>query len=186
MKIIVGLGNPGQQYSSTRHNVGFMAVDELAKRLGISDTWRNKFDALVAEYRGEESIVLVKPQTFMNLSGRSVQSILHWFKVLPPDVIVVYDDLDLPIGRIRIRTKGGAGGHRGIASLIENLSNDSFNRIRIGIGRPPEYMATADFVLSRFTKEENALMEPAIVRASEAVEVAIKHGMTKAANDFNK
>lgn len=185
MKIVVGLGNPGQEYSTTRHNVGFMVVDELAGRWGISG-WRNKFDAQVAEYRGDEPVILVKPQTYMNLSGRSVGAILNWYKLAVQDVIVVYDDLDLPLGRIRLRSQGGAGGHRGIESLLQQLGKDDFCRVRIGIGRPPQYMETADYVLSRFTTEEIPLIQPTIKRATEAMEAIIKDGMTKAANEFNK
>lgn len=185
MKIIVGLGNPGQEYSATRHNVGFMAVDALAATWGVAAAWRSKFDALVAEYRGAEQVLLVKPQTYMNLSGRSVSAIVNWYKLKAEDVIVVYDDLDLPPGKLRLRSQGGAGGHRGIASLLECLGKDTFTRVRIGIGRPPEFMESANYVLGRISPEDAAVIEPAVKRAAEAVESILQEGLTKAANKFN-
>lgn len=186
MRIIVGLGNPGQEYSATRHNVGFMTVDTLARRWKV-DSWRSKFDALVAEYRqASGSILLIKPQTYMNHSGYAVGAALRWYKLTVEDLIVVYDDLDLPPGRLRIRSQGGAGGHRGIESLLVNLGQDTFSRVRIGIGRPPEFMETADYVTSRFSAAEIPVMEPAILRAADAVEAILKDGIVRAGNQFNK
>ncbi|WP_378951146.1 aminoacyl-tRNA hydrolase [Pelosinus sp. sgz500959] len=185
MKIVVGLGNPGDEYRDTRHNVGFMAVDEIARRLGIH-SWKKRNQALVAEYRGDESILLVKPQTYMNLSGIAVGELARWYKVPVEDVIVIFDDMDLPIGRLRLRMKGGSGGHRGIESLLNQLSKDTFNRVRIGIDRPPTGWQVVDYVLSRFTKEEQPLLESAIDKAAEAVECIVKQGMNKAMNIHNK
>lgn len=185
MKIVVGLGNPGNEYSETRHNVGFMAIDELARRLGIS-SWKKKNQALIAEYRGSEPVVLVKPQTYMNLSGVAVGELARWYKVAPEDVIVIFDDMDLPIGRLRLRTKGGSGGHRGIESILAHLTNDNFARVRIGIGRPPTNWQVVDYVLSRFTSEEQPLLNETIVRAAEAAEDIVKQGMVKAMNVYNK
>jgi len=185
MKIVVGLGNPGSEYSATRHNVGFMATDVLAGRWKVSG-WRTKFDALVAEHRAEEPIILVKPQSYMNNSGYAVKSILSWYKLAVDDLIVVYDDLDLPLGRLRLRSQGGPGGHRGIESLLVHLGQDAFHRVRIGIGRPPEYMEAANYVLGRFTAEEIPLIEPAIKRAADAVEAIIQHGAAKAGSQFNR
>jgi len=186
MKIVVGLGNPGQEYSATRHNVGFMTADVLAGRWRV-DSWRSKFDALVAEYReAAGSILLIKPQTYMNHSGYAVGAALRWYKLTVDDLIVVYDDLDLPPGRLRVRSQGGAGGHRGIESLLVNLGKDTFSRVRIGIGRPPEFMETADYVLGRFGTAEIPIMEPAIKRAADAVEAIIKYGAVRAGNEFNK
>lgn len=185
MKIIVGLGNPGSEYSMTRHNVGFMAIDELARTWGIS-SWKKRNQALVAEYRGSEPVVLVKPQTFMNLSGVAVGEVARWYKVAPEDIIVIFDDMDLPIGRLRLRTKGGSGGHRGIESLLTHLTNDSFNRVRIGIDRPPTNWQVVDYVLSSFTPEEQPLLKEAITRAAEATECIVKQGMSKAMNVYNK
>lgn len=186
MKIIAGLGNPGSEYSATRHNVGFVAVDELAARWG-GLTWRNRHEALVAEYKGsDEPILLVKPQTYMNLSGVAVGELVRWYKLTAEDVIVIYDDLDLPCGKLRLRTQGGSGGHKGIESLLVHLGKDSFTRIRVGIGRPPEGWETANYVLGRFSPAELELMVPSIKRAAEAVEYTLKHGAIKAMNAFSK
>ena len=185
MKIVVGLGNPGQEYSATRHNVGFMVIDELACRWGI-DVWKNRKEALVAEYRCEQPILLVKPQTYMNLSGIAVGELARWYKVAVEDIIVVFDDMDLPTGRLRLRMKGGSGGHRGIESLLTHLDQDSFPRVRVGIGRPPSGWQVVDYVLSRFTAEEQPLLAAAIDNAAEAVESIIKQGMNKAMNLHNK
>ena len=185
MKIIVGLGNPGSEYSSTRHNVGFMAIDELARRLGVS-SWKKRNQALVAEYRAAEPVVLIKPQTYMNLSGIAVGELARWYKVPPEDMIVIFDDMDVPLGRLRLRTKGGSGGHRGIESLLTHLTNDSFARVRIGIDRPPTNWQVADYVLSQFTPDEQPLLNEAITRAAEAAECIVKQGMIKAMNVYNK
>jgi PTH1 family peptidyl-tRNA hydrolase len=185
VKIVVGLGNPGQEYSATRHNVGFMVIDELARRWGI-DAWKNRKEALIAEYRGEHSILLVKPQTFMNLSGIAVGELARWYKVPVEDIIIIFDDMDLPTGRLRLRMKGGSGGHRGIESLLAHLAKDSFPRVRVGIGRPPSGWQVVDYVLSRFTTDEQPLLAAAIVNAAEAVESIIKQGMNKAMNLHNK
>lgn len=185
MKIVVGLGNPGNEYCNTRHNVGFMVVDELARRLGIH-SWKKRNQALVAEYRGDEPILLVKPQTYMNLSGIAVGELARWYKVPVEDVIVIFDDMDLPIGRLRLRMKGGSGGHKGIESLLTQLSKDTFSRVRIGIDRPPTGWQVVDYVLSSFGKEEQPLLESAIDKAVEAVECIVKQGMNKAMNVHNK
>ena len=185
MKIVVGLGNPGSEYSTTRHNVGFMAIDELARRLGIT-SWKKRNQALVGECRGSEPVVLIKPQTFMNLSGVAVGEIARWYKVSPEDVIVIFDDMDLPLGRLRLRLKGGSGGHKGIESLLTHLTNDSFARVRIGIDRPPTNWEVVDYVLSSFTSEEQPLLKEAITRAAEATECIVKQGMNKAMNVYNK
>lgn len=185
MKIIVGLGNPGNEYSKTRHNVGFMAVDELAQQLGIQ-SWKKKNGALIAEHRGKEPIVLVKPQTFMNLSGTAVGELARWYKVAVEDIIVIFDDMDLPIGRLRLRMKGGSGGHKGIESLLTHLPKDTFARIRIGIDRPQTGWQVVDHVLSAFTAEEQPLLKEAISKAAEAVECVVEHGLDKAMNVYNK
>lgn len=185
MKIVVGLGNPGQEYSATRHNIGFMVIDKLAERWAVT-SWRDRYNAEVAEYRGEETVLLVKPQTFMNLSGRAVVPLAAFYKVAYEDIIVIYDDLDLPAGRLRLRLKGGSGGHRGIESLLYESGKDDFSRVRIGIGRPPEGWETANYVLGRFTVEEMPLISQALGQAADAVDCIIKDGFTKAMNQFNK
>ena len=185
MKLIVGLGNPGNEYSGTRHNVGFMAVDELAKKLGIH-SWKKKNQALIAEYRGKEPIVLIKPQTFMNLSGIAVGEIARWYKVAVEDIIVIFDDMDLPIGKLRLRMKGGSGGHKGIESLLTHLPKDNFARIRIGIDRPQTGWQVVDHVLSSFRPEEKPFLQEAILKAADATESIVEQGLDKAMNIFNK
>lgn len=185
MKIIVGLGNPGNEYSGTRHNVGFMAVDELARHLGIQ-SWKKKNQALIAEYRGPEPMVLVKPQTFMNLSGVAVGELARWYKVAVEDIIVIFDDMDLPIGRLRLRMKGGSGGHKGIESLLTHLPKDNFARIRIGIDRPQTGWQVVDHVLSVFKAEEQPFLKEAIIKAAEAAECVVQQGLDKAMNVYNK
>ena len=185
MKMIVGLGNPGQEYSATRHNVGFMAADALADHWQ-APAWRDRFDAWVTEVRlGAETVYLMKPQTYMNLSGTAVNALLRFYKMDISDVIVIYDDLDLSVGRLRLRAKGGSGGHRGIESLLVHLGKDEFARVRIGIGRPPAGWETAAYVLSRFTAEEAPLVQDAVKQAAEAAESIIRHGLLKAMNLFN-
>lgn len=186
MKLIVGLGNPGREYSETRHNVGFMTIDELAKRWKITN-WRSRYEALVAEYRtGKEQLLLVKPQTFMNLSGNAVGALARWYKVQAEDVIVIYDDMDLPMGRLRLRSKGGSGGHRGMESIILQLGKEDFPRVRIGIGRPPEGWQVVDYVLAKFNAEEGLLMATALQKAADAVEGIVAQGFNKAMNTFNR
>lgn len=185
MKIVVGLGNPGSEYARTRHNIGFMVVDELAKRHNIIN-WRNKNDALVAEYHVSEPILLVKPQTYMNLSGNAVGALARWYKVLPKDIIVVVDDMDLLPGRLRLRTKGSSGGHRGLESLLSQLGKDDFMRVRVGIGRPLPGQEVVNYVLNGFSQAEQLLIDDALVRAADAVEEILKNGMDKAMNCYNK
>ncbi len=185
MKFIIGLGNPGSQYSLTRHNAGFMVVDEVAKRWGVTD-WRNRSDAMVAEARRPEKIVLVKPQAFMNLSGVPIRELANFYKVPAEDMIVAYDDLDLPAGRLRLRANGGTGGHRGLESLLVHLGVNSFARVRVGIGRPPKGWETADYVLGRFSPEEAPVMAETIVKAAEAIECILEKGLSAAMNSYNR
>jgi PTH1 family peptidyl-tRNA hydrolase len=186
VKIIAGLGNPGSEYSATRHNVGFLAVEELAKRWGI-DSWRNRHEAVCVEYRGGiEPVLLVKPQTYMNLSGVAVGELVRWYKLKAEDVIAIYDDLDLPVGKLRLRPQGGSGGHKGIESLLVHLGTDNFSRIRVGIGRPPSGWETANYVLGRFTPEETPLVTETIGKAADAAESILKHGITKAMNLYSR
>lgn len=186
MKIVAGLGNPGAEYSATRHNVGFLAVEELAKRWK-ADSWRNRHEALIAEYRGgTEPVLLVKPQTYMNLSGVAVGEIVRWYKLKAEDLIVIYDDLDLPAGKLRLRPQGGSGGHRGLESILMHLGAETFCRVRIGIGRPPAGWETVNYVLGRFSPEETPKVAETIVKAAEAAEYILKHGITKAMNTYSK
>lgn len=186
MYIIAGLGNPGKQYEGTRHNAGFHAIDYLAAvhRVKVS---RLKFKALYGEgHIGGEKVLLVKPQTFMNLSGESLRDFVNFYKISPKELIVIYDEVALPTGKLRIRTHGSAGGHNGIKSIIYQLASEDFMRLRIGVGAPQhEGQDLADHVLGKFGKEEFPLMDDAIKRAAEAVEVMIKEGPESAMSRFN-
>jgi len=184
--LVVFLGNPGLKYECTRHNAGFMAADALAKDKGISIN-RSRFKALTATVdMGGESVLLMKPQTYMNLSGEAVIQAVRFYKIAPENVIVVSDEMSLPIGKLRIRTKGSAGGHNGLKNIIAHLGTDSFPRIRIGVGAPPhpDY-DVADWVLSVFRNHDAEEMAEAAKRAAEAVECYVLHGPERAMNRFN-
>ncbi|MGE5629537.1 MAG: aminoacyl-tRNA hydrolase [Caulobacteraceae bacterium] len=185
MYIIVGLGNPGDKYKYTRHNIGFITLDYFSEQHMISIN-KIKHKAVLGEgYIGEEKIVLAKPQTFMNLSGESVYELLSWYKTDTSNLIVVYDDIDLPTGKLRIRPEGSSGSHNGMKSIIYILNSDKFPRIRVGIGKQPEYMDLGDYVIGRFGNEEIPLMEAAVKKASLAIEEIIKNGIISAMNKYN-
>ena len=183
--LIVGLGNPGDNYARTRHNVGFRAVDRLAERLGVRLD-RAKFRGLYGQalWQGQK-LILLKPQTFMNLSGESIREAVDYYKIDPEDIIVIYDDISLDVGQLRIRKKGSAGGHNGIKNIIAHLGTQEFPRIKVGVGAKPPKMDLADYVLSRFSKEDREKMEQAFKDAAEAVEVMIAEGPDAAMNRFN-
>jgi PTH1 family peptidyl-tRNA hydrolase len=186
MKIIVGLGNPGKKYERTRHNAGFLVVDALARSLRF-DLSQEKYHALAGKGRiGEEDVLLAKPQTYMNESGRSVGSIMRYTSAAALDLIVVHDELDLPLGTVRVKSGGGHGGHNGLRSIIDHLGAPDFIRVRVGIGRPSPGRDAADYVLSPFAQEERASAERSFERAAEAVTAIIVDGLTKAMNDYNK
>lgn len=186
IRLIVGLGNPGPEYKDTRHNAGFMAVDLLAAELGAG-RWRTRCRSLAAEaFWGGEKVVLAKPQTFMNRSGEAVAPLLRWYGLGPSGLLVVCDDLDLPLGRIRIRKKGGDGGHRGLKSIIAALGSGEFARLRVGIGRPGPEKDVVEWVLERFTAEEGPFVEESLVRAVRAVLVILEAGIEEAMNRFNR
>jgi PTH1 family peptidyl-tRNA hydrolase len=186
MKLIIGLGNPSRQYAETRHNAGFMTIDYLAEKLGIKVD-RIKFKSLIGEgFAGTEKIVLAKPQTYMNLSGEAVLDIVQWYKLEPDNMLVIYDDMDLSLGKLRLRLKGSAGGHNGMKSIIYLLQSDEFPRLRIGIGKPPiEAMDSVDFVLSKFSEEESKVMSEAIKSAAEGALAVIELGAERAMNMIN-
>jgi PTH1 family peptidyl-tRNA hydrolase len=186
MKIIVGLGNPGRKYERTRHNAGFIALDELAKILRI-DITQEKHHALIGRAGiGSEESVLAKPQTYMNDSGRAVAAILRGTYTDVTDLIVIHDELDLQLGSVRVKSGGGHGGHNGLRSIIEHLGAGDFIRVRIGIGRPPVSMDAADYVLSPFLAEERELAAQAIMKAAEAVRGIIREGPARAMNMLNQ
>lgn len=183
--IIAGLGNPGRKYEDTRHNIGFRAIDYLSVKYGIGVN-RLKHKALIGDgIINGERVMLVKPQTFMNLSGESINDIVEWFKLPVKNLIIIYDDADLPLGTIRIRPKGSSGTHNGMKSIIYHLQSDEFPRIRIGIGNAPEEWDLADYVLSRFSPEEAGIIAKSIERVAEATAVIIKSGVEAAMNQYN-
>lgn len=184
--MIIGLGNPGPKYLETKHNIGFITLDEWAHQNNSSFN-KNKFDALYAEERiNGEKILFVKPMTYMNDSGRAVRPLMDYFGVDVEDIVVIYDDLDLPPGRIRLRQKGSAGGHNGIKSLIQHLGTQNFNRIRMGIGRPKYQMSVIQHVLSPFPAEDHADMLASVKGSVEAIEDYISGGnFLKTMNKFN-
>lgn len=185
MKIIAGLGNPGAEYAHTKHNVGFMLVDALAEELGI-DAWREKFNALVAEGRiGAEKVLLVKPLTYMNESGRALAPLLDWYKLAPEELIVVHDDMDIAVGTIRLRRKGSAGGHNGIKSLLAHIGSQEFSRVRIGIGRPLPGWTVVRHVLAPFSAEDGPKVHEAIAYLLPAVECIVTDGIDMAMNRYN-
>ena len=184
--LVVFLGNPGLKYTDTRHNAGFMTGDALAKSLGVSIN-RARFQALVGECTiGEKRVLLMKPQTYMNLSGDAAIQAVNFYKIPVEHVLVVSDEISLPIGRLRVRTKGSAGGHNGLKSLIARLGTEEFPRIRLGVGAPPhpDY-DMADWVLSSFRNQDAEDMAKAVSRAAEAVVCYISEGPDKTMNKFN-
>lgn len=186
MYIVVGLGNPTSQYAGTRHNIGFDAIDILADRMGINvDTKKHK--ALIGKGMiGSEKVVLAKPQTFMNLSGESVGELVDFYKIDPEDeLIVIYDDISMDVGKIRIRAKGSAGGHNGIKSIIAHTGSDVFKRVKIGVGDKPKGMDLAAYVLGRFSAEDRKNVDEAVIKAAMAVEVMIIEDINTASNKFN-
>lgn len=184
MKIIVGLGNPGPKYTGTRHNVGFEAIDYLAKAPGYAAA-RERFEALTAEGKeGDETVLLLKPLTFMNLSGRSVRAALDFYKLPIEAVLVVCDDFNLPLGKLRIRAKGSHGGQNGLRSIQEHLATDAYSRLRIGVGQPGPGDAV-DHVLSRFKSGERPAVDDAIAAAAQAALLWVKSGAEAAMNKFN-
>lgn len=186
MLLVVGLGNPGSKYENTRHNVGFMFLDYLAAQAGVAfkaGRWQAEVAKLSPECGGS---LLVKPTTFMNLSGQAVARLAAYHQVEPDRIIVVHDDLDLEPGRLKVVFDRGPGGHNGIKSIIDNLGTRQFARLRVGIGRPPEFMAPAAFVLSRFNAEERTRLEEGFAEMAELVALVDRQGVVAAMNQFNR
>ena len=186
-KLIVGLGNPGEGYASHRHNIGFRVVDALARAHRLSFSRQKGFQARVAEGRIEgQRAILTKPQTFMNLSGRAVGRLVRARGIELDRLLVVYDDLDLPLGRLRLRPEGGAGGHKGMRSISDTLGSQAFPRLRVGIGRPPGQMDPADYVLRPFQGKEMPVLAKVVERAVAAVECWLREGLVAAMDEFNQ
>ena len=183
--LLVGLGNPGREYKFTRHNAGFLLLDRLAAEAGVAFT-RLQFKALVTTARLEgRKLILAKPQTYMNLSGQAVGALMKFYKLPPEALLVAYDDVDLPFGTLRMRPKGGAGGHKGMKSIIARLGTQNFPRLRIGIGRPPGRMDAADYVLQRFSADEQAALPAIFDRGVEAIRLFAASGLDAAMNYVN-
>ncbi len=186
MKILVGLGNPGPLYERSRHNVGFLVVDRLAAVHHIPISTK-RYQALLGKgLIHSKEVVLIKPMTFMNRSGEAVQRALHFFGAGHEDLTVIHDDLDLPLGTLRFKTRGGDGGHLGVRSIIESLGANTFSRLKIGIGRPPRGTDPADYVLNPFGADEEAPLEEVIGQATEALKVMLLEGIQTAMNRFQK
>ena len=183
--LIIGLGNPGREYRDNRHNVGFMLIDRLIVRLNARGMKLQSKAIVTSAMYEEHKLILGKPQTFMNLSGGSVQGLLNFYKIPLSNFMIVSDDLDIPFGTIRIRASGGAGGQRGVASTIERLGTKDFPRIRIGIGRPPGRMDPADYVLQNIPRDEMSLLSDVLNHAADAVLAFVKDGLNKSMNQFN-
>lgn len=184
MILIAGLGNPGKKYTNTKHNIGFQVVDDIASTLGI-DLNKKKFSGAFGEgFLAGEKLLLLKPETYMNLSGQSISSASNFYDIDADNIIVVYDEMDLPLGTIRIKSGGGSAGHNGIKSMISSLGTDAFKRVRVGIGKPFKDSG-ASHVLSGFSKSEADLVKESIGRASDAVLAIIEKGIEKAMNEFN-
>ena len=186
-ELIVGLGNPEQKYDKTRHNIGFEAVNELAKMWQMSFKENKRFQGLFAEgvAPGGQKIRLLKPLTYMNRSGQSVRAVTDWYKVKPKSVLVIYDDMDLPVGRLRMRLSGSAGGHNGMKSIISHLGSQDFPRLRIGIGKSNVRNKTISHVLGRFTPEETKIIEEILYISVKAIELSLKEGLEKSMNRYN-
>lgn len=188
MKLVVGLGNPGREYVGTRHNVGFAVADRLAAE-HTDGAWREGSSALQARWRRggpDEDVLIVKPLTFMNLSGQSVSEIVRYYKIELPDVLIVSDDVNLPLGRLRARASGSEGGHNGLRSIAQHLGTVEYPRLRVGVGRGDGRSDLADHVLARFDADEAEAIAAAVVRAAEAADLWIREGLVTMMSSFNR
>jgi peptidyl-tRNA hydrolase, PTH1 family len=183
--ILIGLGNPGREYITTRHNFGFMLIDRLCVRLNARGMKLQSNAIVISTTHEDRKIILAKPQTYMNLSGQSVQGLLHFYKIPIENLLVAHDDLDLPFGTIRIRPAGGPGGQRGMASTIEKLGTKDFPRLRLGIGRPPGRMDPKAYVLQEFSKDETKLLAEVLDRAADAALEFVTKGLNASMNKYN-
>ncbi len=184
MWIFCGLGNPGKEYEETRHNLGFMVVSAFAQRRGLTFEYHRPLEAEIA--RLKDKCLLVKPMTYMNLSGRAIKKVLEREGLSPSSLLVIYDDMDLPLGRIKFAPKGGSGGHNGLKSIINELGVDTFPRLKLGIGRPPEGLNPKDFVLSPFSYEEKKIIQKVILIAQQALEELLTSDLLKIMTKYNR
>lgn len=183
--LLIGLGNPGREYKDTRHNIGFMLIDHIAERIGARGMKVQSKAIVTSGLHEEHKLILAKPQTYMNLSGHSVQGLLHFYKIPHSNLLVAHDDLDIPFGTIRIRPTGGPGGQRGMANTIELLGTKDFPRLRLGIGRPPGRMDPRNYVLQNFSKDELKILPEIISRAADAALEFVMNGLNAAMNKYN-
>lgn len=185
MYLIVGLGNPEEEYANTRHNMGFDAINKISEKNNIKVN-KTKFEGLygTGEIEGEK-VILLKPQTYMNLSGQSIKKYADYYKIVPENIIVIFDDIDMEKGQIRIRKQGSGGSHKGMISVVEMLGTEKIPRIRVGIGSPENKKYMIEYVISKINKEEQEQLQPGIEKAEEAVKAIIKEGLDKAMNKYN-
>jgi peptidyl-tRNA hydrolase, PTH1 family len=183
--LIVGLGNPGKEYADTRHNVGFRVVDELARRYGLTFGKKERKAIIATGVIDGKKVILAKPQTFMNLSGEAVRALVDFYKIEPANILVISDDIDIPLGTVRMRKSGGAGGQGGMKSVIQHLGTQDFNRLRFGVSRPPGKMQTKDYVLGAFQGDEAILASQVVDRASGAVKTWLGDGIEMAMTRHN-
>jgi len=183
--LLIGLGNPGREYKDTRHNFGFMLIDRIAVRLNARGMKVQSKAIVMNTTHDDRKLILAKPQTFMNLSGQSVQGLAHFYKVSFANMMILSDDLDIPFGAIRIRASGGPGGQRGLSSILEKLGTKDVPRLRLGIGRPPGRMDPAAYVLQNFSRDEMQTLSEVLDHGAEAVLAFVTHGLNKAMNEFN-
>lgn len=185
MKLIVGLGNIGEKYCFTRHNIGFMVVDKLAVSKGLTFKEDKKLKSLITKYKyNGEDIILVKPTTFMNLSGEAVNAVLNYYKISKEDLLIIYDDISLDLGRLRFKNNGSDGGHNGIKSIINHLKSQKFDRLKLGIGPQPP-IPLENYVLQNFSKEQLEILKPMLLRSVESLEYFLVNGIEKTQNIFN-
>ena len=185
VKLIVGLGNPGKEYIHTRHNVGFFCIEHLANKWGIKVSSRGKTSVLREGKFAENDVVLIKPRNFVNRSGIAIVQALNRFKASPCDLLILYDDMDLSLGTIRLRTRGGSGGHNGIESVIDALGTRNFSRLRVGIGRPCQGIDPVEYVLGTFSMPDLECVNNVVLRVGDVVECLLKEGISNAMNKFN-
>lgn len=185
MKLIVGLGNPGREYSQSRHNVGFTCINHLSRRWNIDLSERRRYAVFGQGEVAGEAVVLAKPRVFMNLSGHAIAYLISRFSVQSEDLLVIYDDMDLPLGGMRLRTNGGSAGHRGVESIISIVESRAFSRVRVGIGKPLDNIDPVDYVLGAFLHEERKVMRETTLRVGEALECMLRDGVNTAMNRFN-
>jgi peptidyl-tRNA hydrolase, PTH1 family len=187
MKVIVGLGNPGKQYEHTRHNIGFEVIDELASRWNIPLNQAKHKGVYGIGLAGGEKVLLLKPLTYMNLSGESIRAVMEYYQIDLENLVVIYDDLDLPVGKIRLRQKGSPGGHNGIKSAVQHLGTQEFNRIRIGIDRPnPPGISVPDYVLGKFRPDEQGPMKESVLKSADACESWLRKPFLQVMNEYNQ